>query len=175
MAATSKDQFLSHISNDEFERILRQVYREGIELGEKLTQNEAKPEIDSEEFNPMRLFRSGKHPRFGGEVKELVDDKHNAFRDEWVFNNGYYPKYDFRNFNEWDIQKAIRKLVLSSFNASKNSEVPREHRKEAVAFYDSLADQWLRFADKHLPTYGKEGKQDGRQLSSTSSFQDDQA
>lgn len=174
MTTTSKDQFLSHMSNDDFERIVQQAYREGIKMGKQLMQANEKPAISSKAFNPSRLFRSGKHPHLSKEVDSLIDDR-NLFRNEWVFHNGYHPEYDFRNFYDRDIQNAIRKLVLATFNATKNGDIPREQRRETLAFYDSLADQWLRFADKHLPTYGKEGKQDGRQLSSTSSFQDDQA
>lgn len=173
MTATSKDQFLSRISNDEFECILRQVYREGIKIGKQLAKSEDKPAISSRAFNPSRLFQLGKHPHLSKEVDSLIDDR-NLCRNEWVFHNGYHPEYDFRNFYDRDIQNAIRKLVLTSFNASKNGEIPREHRREALAFYDSLADQWLQFADKYLPTYGKEGKQGGHQLPSAPSLQDDQ-
>lgn len=172
MTATSKDQFLSRISNDEFERILRQVYREGIRIGKQLAKSEDKPAISSRAFNPSRLFQSGKHPHLSKEVDSLIDDR-NLCRGEWVFHNGYHPEYDFRNFYNRDIQNAIRKLVLATFNATKNGDIPREQRREALAFYDSLADQWLSFADKHLPTYGKEGKLNESQPSSKKSFQDD--
>lgn len=172
MAATSKDQFLGRISNDEFELIVRQAYREGIKIGKQLAKSEDKPAISSRAFNPSRLFQSGKHPHLSKEVDSLIDDR-NLCRDEWVFHNGYHPEYDFRNFYDRDIQNAIRKLVLATFNASKNGDIPREHRKEALSFYDSLADQWLQFANKHLPTYGKEGKLNEPQLSSKTSFQDD--
>lgn len=157
MDAINKDQFLSHLSGDEFERIIRQVYREGIKIGKQIAQDDKKPAIDSEEFNPSRLFQSGKHPHLSKEVYSLTDDR-NFCRDDWTLNKGYHSEYDFRNFYSSDIQGWIRKLVLASFNASKNGDIPREDRKEALAFYDSLADQWLKFADKHLPTYGKEDK-----------------
>ena len=159
MDATSKDQFLSRISGADFAHIIQQAYCEGIKVGKQITQNGKKAEIDSEGFNPSRLFQSGKYPRLSKRVDELTKE-HNIFRDDWVFANGYFPEYDFRNFTERDIQHWIRKLVLASFNASKNGDIPREHRKEALSFYDSLADQWLRFANNHLPTYGKKGKQD---------------
>lgn len=148
------------LSNDKFDHLLRQVYHEGIKTGEQLALSESKPTIDSKEFNPMRLFQEGKHPKLSGEISNLVNEKHNMFRDDWVFGGKYHPEYDFRNFYVSSIQKAIRSLVLASFNASKNSEIPREQREEALRFYDSLADQWLSFADKHLPTYEKRAKED---------------
>lgn len=147
------------LSDDQLKEILQQAYREGIETGKQLLQNSAAPKIDSEEFNPMRLFQTGKHPKLGSEISNLVNEKHNMFRDDWVFGGKYHPEYDFRNFYTANIQKAIRSLVLASYNASKNGDIPRAQRKEALHFYDSLTDQWLSFADKHLPTYTKEDAQ----------------
>lgn len=135
------------ITDSRLQELLAEATKKGIQLGKDIANK--KIPIDSPAFNPNGLFQRGRFLSLRKSVWKLVDDKHNI--------NGIDPRWDskddYRNFYANDVPDAVRKLTLMAFNAKNNKGVPIQHRQDAVDFYDLIAEEWLEFADEHLPSY----------------------
>lgn len=149
----SKTSPTYEITEERLQELLADATKKGIQLGKDLVLSDKKIPIDSPAFNPNGLFQRGRFPSLNKVVREVVDDKHNIDGQILSWNSSE----DHRNFYASDVSDAIRKLTTMAFNAKNNKGIPLGGRQDAVDFYDLIAEEWLEFADDHLPYFPKKG------------------
>ena len=138
------------LSKDRLTELLTDSTKQGIELGKQMILANKKIPIDSSTFNPSQLFLQGKYPHLTSDISPMYIER--GIRDD----KGMAIDGRF-HYAEGSIRDAIRKLVLAGFNATANKHIPIESRQEALRFFDHLCDEWLAFAEEHLPHYEKGG------------------
>lgn len=139
------------IAEDKLQELLENATKSGIQIGKELARKKEPTPIDSPLFNTGRLFQSGKYPSARITIWDMLHDR------------GLIPKTfsepDPLNFSFSDTLNDIRQIVLNGCNAKLNRDVPRKQRQDAVNFYDHLIDEWITFAEEHLPDYSEKGGQ----------------
>ncbi len=137
------------ITEERLQELLADATKKGIQLGKDLVLSDKKVPIDSPAFNPNGLFQRG---RFKSLRRVLWDlrDKHGLIQHRITD-----PEYGVC-YSE-DVNDLIRKLTCMAFNAKNNKGIPLGGRQDAVDFYDLIAEEWLEFADDHLPYFPKKG------------------
>lgn len=153
------------LSKDQLAKLLTDSTKQGIELGKNLANSDESEASDcvpleAPEFNPTKLFQQPGHvtKRFGMKVQQLQDE-HGWCNSMKVFeatgwhDHRLFELNDHRNYYRDDPWKAIKLLVLSVFNATKQADIPVKERRDALSFADHLCSEWLEFAEEHMPTY----------------------
>lgn len=102
-----------------------------VTVAEKVT---SRFDINSVSYNTARLF----------------NDIHSEFRSQM---NGVQESVNARDKSSWNGQRLLindtfvhnklRELVLMTFDAKSNADIPIEYRQKAIDLYKSLGDSWL--------------------------------
>lgn len=137
------------ITEERLQELLADATKKGIQLGKDLVLSDKKVPIDSPAFNPNGLFQQGRFKSLRLTLWKLRD-RHGFFS-----HSVYKPDHYVRASD--DVNDLIRKMTCLAFNAKNNRGIPARFRKDAVDFYDLIAEEWLEFADDHLPYFPKKG------------------
>ncbi len=132
------------ITDSRLQELLTEATKKGIQLGKDIAKKDKRIPIDSPAFNPNRLFQQGRFKSLRSELWELRDQ-------HGLYSHSMAP--DRAVYSSEDVNDLIRKLTCIAFNAKNNKGIPAHFRQDAVDFYDLIAEEWLEFADEHLPSY----------------------